>query len=220
MADPVRSGVVVVGLGRFGAAVSLELEALGHDVLAIDSSEAIVQSFASRVTHVVAGDAADGDVLRALGVDRFSHAVVAIGDNLEASILATAALADLGVPNVWAKALSAPHASILARVGATKVVFPERDMGVRLAHQFTGQVIDYIEIDDDFALVETRPPADVTGQTLQEAQLRARYDVTVVSIKPVGGSFTYATADTVLAAGAVLLVAGQKGAVERFARAV
>ncbi|HRW39739.1 MAG TPA: NAD-binding protein, partial [Aquihabitans sp.] len=93
MADPVRSGVVVVGLGRFGAAVSLELEALGHDVLAIDSSEAIVQSFASRVTHVVAGDAADGDVLRALGVDRFSHAVVAIGDNLEASILATAALA-------------------------------------------------------------------------------------------------------------------------------
>jgi trk system potassium uptake protein TrkA len=220
LADPHRSGVAVVGLGRFGTAVSLELESLGHDVLAIDSSEAIVQSFASKVTHVVAGDATDGDVLRSLGIDRFSHAVVAIGDNLEASILATAALADLGVPNVWAKALSAPHASILARVGATKVVFPERDMGVRLAHQFSGQMIDYIEIDEDFALVETRAPADVTGQTLQQAQLRARYGVTVVSIKPADGTFTYATPETVLASGSVLLVAGPKDAVERFARAV
>lgn len=218
MADPKRSGVVVIGLGRFGAAVALELEALDHEVLAIDSSDALVQAFAPKVTYVVAGDATDADVLRSLGVERFSHAVVAIGDNIEASILATAALADLGVPNVWAKALTEAHGSILSRVGATKVVFPERDMGVRLAHQFTGQIIDYIEIDEDFALVETGPPADVTGRTLGEAQLRARHDVTVVSIKPVGGAFTYATPDTVLSAGSILLVAGPKAAVERFAR--
>jgi trk system potassium uptake protein TrkA len=214
----VHKAVLVVGLGRFGGAVALELEVLGHEVLAMDSSESIAQSFATRVTHVVSGDATDLDVLRGLGVANFAHAVVAIGDNIEASILCTAALADLGVAEIWAKAITTSHARILERVGATKVVFPERDMGIRLAHQVTGQMIDYIEIDEDFALVETGPPTDEVGKTLQEAQLRARYGVTVVSIKPAEGTFTYATPDSVLQEGAVLLVAGEKAAVERFAR--
>jgi trk system potassium uptake protein TrkA len=214
----VQKAVLVVGLGRFGGAVALELEVLGHEVLAMDSSEAIAQSFATRVTHVVSGDATDIETLRGLGVANFAHAVVAIGDNIEASILTTAALADLGVTEIWAKAITTSHARILERVGATKVVFPERDMGIRLAHQVTGQMIDYIEIDEDFALVETGPPTDEVGKTLQEAQLRARYGVTVVSIKPAEGTFTYATPDSVLEAGAVLLVAGEKAAVERFAR--
>jgi trk system potassium uptake protein TrkA len=214
----VQKAVLVVGLGRFGGAVALELEVLGHEVLAMDSSEAIAQSFATRVTHVVSGDATDIETLRGLGVANFAHAVVAIGDNIEASILTTAALADLGVTEIWAKAITTSHARILERVGATKVVFPERDMGIRLAHQVTGQMIDYIEIDEDFALVETGPPTDEVGKTLQEAQLRARYGVTVVSIKPAEGTFTYATPDSILEAGAVLLVAGEKAAVERFAR--
>lgn len=210
--------VLVVGLGRFGSAVALELEALGHEVLAIDASEAIVQSFASKVTHVVSADATDPEVLESVGIAQFSHAIVAIGDNLEASILCTAALADLGVDHIWAKAITDAHARILTRVGADKVVFPEADMGVRMAHQVTGQMIDYIEIDEHFALVETGPPTDEIGKTLQEAQLRARYGVTVVSAKPIGGSFSYTTPDTVLDRGSILLVAGEKAAVERFAR--
>lgn len=214
----VQKAVLVVGLGRFGGAVALELEVLGHEVLAMDASESIAQSFATRVTHVVSGDATDLDVLQGLGVANFAHAVVAIGDNIEASVLCTAALADLGVAEIWSKAITASHARILERVGATKVVFPERDMGIRLAHQVTGQMIDYIEIDEDFALVETGPPTDEVGKTLQEAQLRARYGVTVVSIKPAGGGFTYATPQTELAEGSILLVAGEKAAVERFAR--
>ena len=217
-----RSGpqsVFVVGLGRFGSAVALELEDLGHEVLAMDATEALVQSFSSKVTHVVTGDATEPEVLRSLGVEQFSHAVVAIGDNVEASILCVAALVDVGVDEIWAKAITQAHARILKLVGATKVVFPERDMGIRLAHQVTGQMIDYIEIDEDFALVETGPPTDLQGKTLLEAQLRAKYGVTVVSIKPLGGSFTYATPESLLEECAVLLVAGEKESVERFARA-
>jgi trk system potassium uptake protein TrkA len=220
LADKIRrETVLVVGLGRFGSAVSLELEALGHEVLAIDSDPHLAQVYSSQLTHVVSGDGTDVDVLRSYGAAGVSHAVVAIGDNVEASILCTAALTDLDVPNIWAKALSTQHATILSRVGATKVVFPERDMGVRLAHQFSGQMIDYIEIDEDFALVETGPPRAEIGRTLMEAQLRARYGVTVVSVKAVGGRFTYATPETTLDEGAILLVAGEKQAVERFARA-
>jgi trk system potassium uptake protein TrkA len=213
-----RHAVLVVGIGRFGSAVAEELELLGHEVLAMDASEQLVQSFASKVTHVVSGDATDPEVLDAIGVGQFSHAVVAIGDNMEASILCVAALAEAQVPNIWAKAITASHARILGLVGATRIVFPERDMGVRMAHQVTGQMIDYIEIDDDFALVETGPPTGEVGKTLQDAQLRARYGVTVVAVKPEGGSFTYTTPESLLEAGSVLLVAGQKSDVERFAR--
>jgi trk system potassium uptake protein TrkA len=211
--------VLVVGLGRFGSALAAELDALGHEVLAIDEREEVVQANAHLVSHAVTGDATDPATLVSLGVPDMTHAVVAIGNDVEASILCTAAIADLGVTDIWAKAITEPHARILQRVGATKVVFPERDMGIRVAHQVTGQIIDYIQIDEDFALVETRAPAADVGKTLQEAQLRARYQVTVVSVKPDAGSFTHATADTVLRAGDLLLVIGPKGAVERFAAA-
>lgn len=209
--------MLVVGLGRFGSALAAELDSLGHDVLAIDERDAVIQANADLVAHAVAGDATDPDTLVSLGVRDISHAVIAIGNDIEASILCTAAIADLGVTDIWAKAITEPHARILRRVGATKVVFPERDMGIRVAHQVTGQIIDYIQIDTDFALVETRAPAADVGKTLQEAQLRARYGVTVVSLKPDNGSFTYATAETIMRAGDLLLVVGPKDAVERFA---
>lgn len=218
MADKRHSRtILVVGLGRFGSSLGLELESLGHEVLAIDSSETLVQSFAGGVAHAVSADATDPEALVSLGVAELSHAVVGIGNDIEASILCTAAIADLGVPDIWAKAITEPHARILGRVGATHVVFPERDMGRRVAHQVTGQMIDFIQIDEDFALVETHPPSVDEGKTLMEAQLRQRYEVTVVSAKPVGGTFTYTTPDTVLEPGSVLLVAGPKEAVERFA---
>lgn len=209
--------ILVVGLGRFGSSLALELEDLGHEVLAIDSSEALVQRYAEGVAHAVSADATDPHVLVSLGVGDLSHAVVGIGNDIEASILCTAAIADLGVPDIWAKAITEPHARILERVGATHVVFPERDMGTRVAHQVTGQMIDYIQIDEDFALVETHAPSKEVGKTLMEAQLRQRYEVTVVSAKQPGGTFTYTTPETVLSAGSILLVAGPKQAVEHFA---
>lgn len=209
--------ILVVGLGRFGSSLALELEDLGHEVLAVDTSEALVQRFAGGVAHAVSADATDPHALVSLGVGDLAHAVVGIGNDIEASILCTAAIADLGVPDIWAKAITEPHARILGRVGATHVVFPERDMGMRVAHQVTGQMIDFIQIDEDFALVETHPPSKEVGKTLMEAQLRQRYEVTVVSAKQPGGSFTYATPETVLAAGSILLVAGPKHSVEQFA---
>lgn len=218
MAERRRSRtILVVGLGRFGSSLAVELESLGHEVLAVDESEALIQRYAGDVAHAVSADATDPHALESLGVGDLSHAVIGIGNDIEASILATAAIADLGVPDIWAKAITEPHARILERVGATHVVFPERDMGRRVAHQVTGQMIDYIQIDDDFALVETHPPASEVGKTLMEAQLRQRYEVTVVSAKPPGGSFTYTTPETVLVAGSILLVAGPKKAVETFA---
>ncbi len=214
-----RESILVVGLGRFGSALATELEILGHEVLVVDASEAVVKRYAPEVTHAVCADATDPEVLASLGAGSMARAVIAIGHDVEASILATAAIVDLGVGDVWAKAITDAHARILERVGATRVVFPERDMGTRVAHQVTGQMIDYIQIDEDFALVETAPPAKEVGRTLQEAELRRRYEVTVVSVKPAEGTFTYATPDTVLEAGAILLVAGPKRAVERFAAA-
>jgi trk system potassium uptake protein len=121
------------------------------------------------------------------------------------------------VPDIWAKANSAAHARILSRVGAHRVVFPEDEMGRRVAHQVTGQMIDFIEIDESFALVETRPPAKLVGKTLLESDIRKDFGVTVVSIKPSGGEYTYTTPDTVLSEGSVVLVAGPNKDVERFA---
>jgi trk system potassium uptake protein len=170
-----------------------------------------------RIAHVVAADATSEVALVSLGAKELQHAVVAIGDDIESSVLSTTALADIGVPDIWAKANSAAHARILSRVGAHRVVFPEDEMGRRVAHQVTGQMIDFIEIDESFALVETRPPAKLVGKTLLESDIRKDFGVTVVSIKPSGGEYTYTTPDTVLSEGSVVLVAGPNKDVERFA---
>jgi trk system potassium uptake protein TrkA len=205
----------VVGLGRFGSALALELEALGHEVLAVDERENVVQSFASDITHAVVADATDVDVLRGLGVADLDHAVVAIGEDIEASILCTGVLSELEVRDVWAKANTESHARILRLLGADHVIFPERDTGQRIAHQVMGRMRGYVEIDDNFALVEVGVPDEVRGQTLVEAQLRARYGVTVVAVKPERGLYRYTAPDSLLEGR--LLVAGAKADVERFA---
>lgn len=209
--------VLVVGLGRFGGAVAETLTELGSEVLAIDQDPRLVQDFAGRITHAVEADSSDIEALRQLGVQDFQHAVVAIGSDLEASILTTAALVDLGIPHIWAKAVTEAHGRILERVGAHVVVFPERDMGERIGHRVTGKMIDYIELDEGFALVETGPPKGLVGKTLEEYGVRAKHKVTVVCIRPEGGSFTYATPDTKVGPNDVLVVAGETKTAERFA---
>lgn len=208
---------MVIGLGRFGMSLSNELQMLGHEVLGIDSDERLVQAASSELTHVVQADATDETVLRQLGVVDVEHAVVAIGDAVQASILATAALADIGISDIWAKAQTLQHSRILERVGATHVVFPERDMGQRVAHRVTGRMLEYIQIDEAFALIETTVPARYAGRTLIESGIRQDFEVNVVGVKPEGGSFRHTAAETRLGPNDLLLVAGEVRAVERFA---
>jgi trk system potassium uptake protein len=209
--------VLVIGLGRFGSALGQTLEHLGYEVLGVDTSPGVVQEHSANLTHVVEADSTNIAALRQLGAADFQCAAVCIGGDIEASILTTAALTDLRIPNIWAKAITESHGRILKRVGAHAVVFPEHDMGVRVAHMVTGRMIDYIQLDAGFALVETLAPSEAHGKTLLEASLRAKHDVTVVCIKPGDQPFTYATPDTLISEGDILLVAGETNKVEKFA---
>jgi trk system potassium uptake protein len=210
-------GVLVVGLGRFGTALAETLVELGHEVLGVDADPSNVQRNADRLTHVVEADATDAEAMGQLGAGDFGRAVVGIGTDLEASILTTSVLADLEVPDIWAKAITVPHGHILRRVGAHHVVFPEHDMGRRVAHLVTGRMIEFVPLDEGFALVELKPPRAIVGRSLGDAQVRTRYGITVVCIKPEGGSFTYATQDTVAGPNDILVVAGETGKTRRFA---
>jgi trk system potassium uptake protein len=209
--------VVVIGLGRFGTSLAETLTEMGHDVLGIDSSTAKVAAMRDTLSHVVELDSTDEVALKQVGVADFDHAVVAIGADVEASILTTAALVDLGLSDIWAKAMTQPHQRILERVGAHHVVFPEAQMGVRIAHLVAGRILDFLPLDTGFALVETYAPASMLGRSLGELGVRARHGVTVVCVKPAGGRFTYATADTVLSEGDLIVVAGETQSAESFA---
>ena len=160
-----KDPTLVIGLGRFGRALAETLADLGHDVLGVDTSSRIVQSCSLTLTHVVQADATDAEALRQLGATDFPRAVVAIGTDVQASILATYALVDLAIPRIWAKAITVEHGAILQRVGAHKVVFPERDMGTRVARTMVGRTIDYLEIAENFVLIETTVPREIAGLT-------------------------------------------------------
>jgi trk system potassium uptake protein TrkA len=209
--------VVVIGLGRFGGALAESLVRLGHEVLAIDENEALVQSWADRLTHVVQADASNNETLRRLGVPDFARAVVGIGTDIEASLLTVLALSEVGVKDIWAKALSVRHGRLLQRTGAHHVVYPEAAMGERVAHLVTGKMIDFIEFDDGFAIVKTRAPQEAIGHTLAESALRSKYGVTVVGVKRPREDFTYARPETLIERGDLLIVSGETHLVESFA---
>ena len=209
--------VAVIGLGRFGSSVARTLVDMGYEVLGVDLGEKRVQGHAGVLTHVVQADASDPDVLRQIGVADVVTAVVCIGTGIEASVLTTTALVDLGVKNIWAKAISEAHGRILDRVGAHHVVYPEADMGKRVAHLVTGDVLEYVALDDDFVLVEMTAPHELLGVALGDTSLRAKYKVTVVCVKKSGRPFTYADRETVLEPADLIVVAGHRRHVERFA---
>ena len=211
--------VAVIGLGRFGGQVAESLVRMGHEVLGVDDNPKLVQQWSDRLTHVVQADATDEDVLRQIGLTEITRAVVGIGTDIEASVLTVLALTEVGVHEIWAKAISAKHGKILRSVGAHHVIYPEAAMGERVAHLITSRMLDFIELDDDFAIAKTRAPRGAAGRTLAEVGLRTKYGVTVVGVKAPGTDFVYAAPDTIVPNSGVLIVAGTTEQVQRFAAA-
>lgn len=210
-----RGTIAVLGLGRFGWSVARQLTSLGREVLAVDRDPEVVNRHAQDVQLAVEGDATSTTVLRQLGIHEMHQVVVAVGPSLENSILATSALSDLGVPDIWAKAVSDEHARILERVGAHHVVNPERDMGNRVAHLLVGRMDEYIDFSSGYAITITSPPRPIVGLTIPEARFRERYGINIVTIErdgqqvdPVPG-YRISSRDR-------LVLAGRVADVERF----
>lgn len=179
-----RKQFVVIGLGRFGTSVAKTLTQLGMDVLAIDRSETAVQVVVNSVTHAVQADAREEETLRALGVRNFDVAIVAIGDDIQANILITLMLKEMGVKLVVSKAMNHLHGRVLEKIGADKIIYPEKDMGVRLAHNLvTHNVMDWIELSPDYSVVEISVPQKFVGKSLGDLDLRAKYGINVIAIR-------------------------------------
>lgn len=211
-----RVPVAVIGLGRFGSSVALELVRRGTEVLAVDNHAGIVQRLSGQLSHIVVADTTDIDALRDIGLADFDRAVVAIGTDMQASILTTSLLSELAIEQIWAKALSHDHARILRRVGAHHVVMPEHDMGQRIAHLVSDQMLDYIEIDQDWVVVKTQPPRELCGVPLDNPRLRKR-GIAVVSVKPQGAdSFQHIDPDTHLTYGDQIVVSGRVADIDKF----
>jgi trk system potassium uptake protein TrkA len=205
-----REQVMVIGLGRFGSAVARELERLGHQVLAIDRGEQQVNDIASEVTHALQLDAADEDALRSAGAGDFHTAIVAISTDAEPSIFATMVLKRLGVRTVIAKAGSQLHAEILSRVGADRVVLPERETGLRLAHSFNvPNVIDYLDVAPNFGIEKIRPPASFIGKSLGELDLKTRLGLTPIALRRGQQVFVNPARDERVAEGDELILIGR-----------
>ncbi len=175
---------VVIGLGRFGTSVARTLFHMGYDVMAIDLNEEVIEEMKDEVTYGVTADAQEERVLESLGMRNFDVAIVAIGNDIQASILITLTLKELGVKRVVAKAINERHGRVLEKLGADKIVYPERDMGKRVAHYLvSANLLDYIEISDKYSLSEVTVPNFLINKTLKQTNLRVKYGVNVIAIK-------------------------------------
>lgn len=200
---------VVIGCGRFGTSVAKTLYNQGHDVLAIDGNEEIVQEISDSVTYAAQADVQDENSLKSLGIRNFDVAVISIGSNIQASIMATLIVKEMGVKTVIAKAQNDVHAKVLYKIGADKVVFPERDMGVRVAHNLVSpNILDYIELSPDYSIVEIAAIAEWENKSLKELKLPTKYGVNVMAIKQIDSMNVTPKADDVIKAGDILIVLG------------
>jgi trk system potassium uptake protein len=211
-----KRSFAVIGLGRFGWAMASTLAGLGHDVIGIDSDEDKVRSLADVVSLAIQLDAIDEKALRASGIRDVDVAVVSIGEHLEASLLVVTLLRELGIKNIVAKAVTPLHGRILEKLGVTRVVFPEREMAIRIAHSLVvPNVLDYIELSKDYSIVEVPAPDEFVGKTLRDIGLRSRFGLTTIAIKHAGAagrpsSFNIAPGpdDVVLAGDTMSLLGG------------
>lgn len=209
--------VLVIGLGRFGGAVATELHRLGNRVTAVELDPELAESHLGRVGRIVQGDATSVQLVEELRPSAFSGCVLAIGSSVEASVLAAVNLIDGDAKKVWAKAVSPEHARILNRIGVHKVLSPEIESGKRLAHLVGGKLMDYIEFDDDFAIVKMAPPQEAVGFTLGQSSIRSKYGVTIVGVKSPGQDFTYARPETKVHSDDLIIVSGPTALIERMA---
>ena len=206
----------VIGLGRFGTSVAMTLQSLGHEVLAIDSSEEQVQKLSDAVTHVVQADTTDENSLKELGLRNFDAVVVAIGEDVQANVATTLLLKEMGIPFIIAKAKNALHGKMLEKIGADRVVYPERDMGLRVAHGLvSANVLDYIELSPSLSLVEVSAPSIFFGKTLAQTDLRAHYGVNVVAIKRFEDLIVPPQPNELIFDGDILIVIGEKDGIHR-----
>ena len=210
--------VAVIGLGRFGSSLAIELMDSGTEVLGIDTDEDLVQSHNGQLTQVVRADATKEEVLRQLAVHEFDRVVVAIGHDVQSSILVCSLLLSMEVPNIWAKSISEPHGRILQQLGIEHIVYPEQDMGRRVAHLVRGAAMDYLEIEPGYSMAKIVAPPDFHGVALGATTLRQVHGVTVTAFKPQGGQWVNADNQTVLSPGDAILIVGSTNRVEAFAQ--
>ncbi|MBW8173780.1 TrkA family potassium uptake protein [Ornithinimicrobium sp. Arc0846-15] len=208
--------MAVIGLGRFGSAVAESLVRQGIAVLAIDEDAERVQRFADEFTHTVQADATDGEAMRQLGLGQLDSAVVAIGSDIEASVLSVITLVEAGVKTIYAKAITRKHGKILQSIGATKVIYPEYVMGTRVAHMVSGGLSDYLEFEDGFAIARTYAPTETWDKDLATSAVRTHHRISVVGVKRPGQPFEYAVPETVIGQGDELVISGTTEDVERF----
>ena len=217
MASNPANSVLVIGLGRFGSAVAQTLNDLGQDVLAVDHNPALVARW-SGVFNVVEADMTDVLAVEQIGAADFSKAVVAIGDSIEASVLAVGNLLDAGVTDIWAKSVSREHTRILQRMGARHVISAEADAGKRVGHLVAGEYLVYIEIEGPYTVVKIHTPAAMANRTVGEARVRERYGITIVGAITPGLDFRHGDEDTVMHRGDELIVLGLQDQIDRFIR--
>lgn len=211
-----KKNFAVIGLGRFGSSIVRTLVEYGHEVLAIDSNEDRVNEYMNVATHAVVANAQDEAVLKSLGIRNFDAVVVAIGEDLQASILVTLMVKEMNVKKVWVKALDDYHARVLEKIGADRVVHPERDMGVRIAHSLiANNLVDYFEISKDFSMAEIKVyNKKFINRTLQELSFPKKYNVQISAIKSVNGEVKLPTAETIIHEKDSILVVGRTEDVE------
>ena len=215
MSKAKRKQFLVAGLGLFGTSVAVTLQGLGYDVYALDSDESIVQDLSMQLPYVVCGDASDKKTLQSLPLEDVDVAVVAIG-NVERNMMATMLLKELGVKQVVAKAINNLHGAMLSKIGADKVVYAERDMGERVAHNLiSAGVMDYIELSGEISVMSLSIPTEFVGKNLIESDLRRRYDVNVVAIKRDGRTMVNPKAQEVFQPGDEIIVLGTHEGVKR-----
>lgn len=210
---------VVIGLGRFGGSIVNELIRLGADVLAIDTSPERVDEYAKIATQAVVADTTDEEAIKALGIRNFEHVIIAIGENIQASILTTLILKDLGVEQITVKAQNDYHARVLHKIGADHVVHPERDMGIRIANNMmSNNVLDYLELSDEHSIMEIRANDRIAGYSLIDLDIRANYGINIVGIKRGSAIMISPAADEKILRGDVLLVIGADVDINRFVK--
>jgi trk system potassium uptake protein TrkA len=213
----VKYQYVVIGLGRFGSSLSKELIKLGYEVLGIDKDEEAVDEMSHALTHTVVADSTDEEVLKSLGVRNFDCAVVAIGDDIQASILTAIVLKDLGVKTVVAKALSDLHGKVLQKLGVDRIIYPERDMGIRVAHQLVSpNLLDYIELSKDYRIAELSVPKCLSGLSIKDIDPRAKYGCSVVAINKKDGVIIAPSATDIVDEKDVMVIIGTNTQIEKF----